>query len=170
MAAPDRVNATSILYSVTELNAAQNLWEYNYSVGGASFGISSGYAASGFDVYFDPTLYANLDTAPVAPNGDWFVFTVQPDATLAADGAYTAQAVADSASITSAFSISFTWQGAGTPGPQPFDVFDPNFLIVQQGFTSQASAVPEPASILLFSGGMLGLTWLRRRSPTRICS
>jgi hypothetical protein len=163
-AAPVSVGATSITYSVTELDAAQDTWAYNYLVGGTAFGVSAGYTVSGFDVYFDPTLYADLDGAPMAPSGDWFVFTVPPDPILPANGAYTAQAVLDGASLTSPFPISFTWLGVGTPGPQAFDVFDPTFLIVEQGTTSLASVVPEPASMLLFSTGLLGLAWLRTRA------
>jgi hypothetical protein len=154
--------ATVINYSVDDLGAGE--FQYNYTVSGMSFGVSPGFTASGFDVYFDPTLYANLDIAPIAPNADWFVFTIPPDPVLPANGSYTAQAVADNAALD-IFSVSFTWLGGGTPGSQPFDVFDPDFLLTEQGTTSLAStaATPVPAAIFNFIIGLVGFAWLRVR-------
>jgi hypothetical protein len=148
---------------VTETDPALNIWSYDYTVAGESFGISAGYTVSGFDVYFDPALYASLDGAPAAPNADWLVFTVQPDPILPVDGAYTAQAVVDGASLTDPFSVSFTWLGAGTPGSQPFDTFGPSFALTGQGVTTlPGTAVPEPAAMAPLAAGMVGLLGLCR--------
>ena len=159
--------SAGISYQATEIDAATNTWTYSYIVAGASFGVSTGSTASSFTVYFDPTIYNSLDASPVSPNADWFVFSTPTDATLPADGAYTAQAQIDGASLSDPFVISFTWLGIGTPGSQPFDISDPSFLVIGSGQTSLASSgptpTPEPSPALLLATGLCGLLLTTRR-------
>ena len=155
-----QASATSITYSAVELDAAAHTWQYSYIVNGATFSPAAG--PSGFDVYFDPALYSTLDPAPTPPSGDWFVFTVQPDQALAANGSYTAQALVNGASTADPFTVSFTFLGTGEPGSQPFDVFDPSFRVTETGRTIPASTgpvgVPEPASVLILGAAVLLVT------------
>lgn len=154
-------HAVTIEYQASDLPNAvgdPDLWRYVYRVT-ATFA-----AFSGFNVLFDPKLYSQLQDPPPAPNAQWNVLTAPPDATLPADGLYTAIAQQASASLADAFTVDFVWLGAGAPAAQPFEVFDDSFNIIATGQTVApgASAIPEPGSLLLLAGA-LGLLARRAR-------
>jgi hypothetical protein len=67
------------------------------------------------------------------------------------------------------FSISFTYSGSGVPGSQYFEVDDPNFALIDSGYTvANAMAVPEQsASITCTLLGLLGLAGFRLRYGLR---
>jgi hypothetical protein len=56
--------------------------------------------------------------------------------------------------------VSFVWLGPGAPGPQAFDVRepDPSFEVVESGTT----VLPEPAGISLGMGALAALAATRR--------
>lgn len=149
------VGAATITYEATDLPdvvVGQDLWEYSYHVSG-TFN-----AFEGFDVLFSPSLYAALQTDPVAPNADWLALTIPIDAGLPADGVYDATALKDGPSLDDPFRVQFVWLGSGTPGAQPFVLFDANFDPLPGGLTTP---VPEP-STWAFLAGALALFGLRR--------
>ena len=158
VAAPAR--AVEIAYTAVDLADAQpgvDRWLYRYQLDEFLYG-----AGYGFTVYFDPDLYAELDAGALAPD-QWDPVVADPDVNLGAYGYYDVEARVSAPSVATAFTVSFRWLGAGTPGPQPFEVRepDPSFDVVESGTT----VVPEPAA---FSLGACALAALvrTRRSPS----
>ena len=60
----------------------------------------------------------------------------------------------------------FDYLDTGIPGPQPFDIVDPNnppvsfYVPLDKGFTS---LVPVPPAVWLFASGLLGLIAISKR-------
>ena len=153
--------AASIGYSLldlTDVNPGEDLWRYEYTVSGHTF-LQSQF----FDIYFDPVLYGALTAGP-SPNPDWDILILQQPnpANLPPfdKGIFDAFALADSLSLFEIFSVNFVYRGAGTPGAQPFEVFDENSNRIESGFTTLLSDVPipEPSTIWL---SLIGLMVLR---------
>jgi hypothetical protein len=169
-AAAPRAEATIIEFRAVNLDdlvAGEDLWTYDYFVSDFTFAVDQG-----FSTYFDPLLYANLQAAPRS-GSDWDPIAIQPDTALPSFGFFDALALADGASLTDPFSITFTWLGgAGSaPGSQEFTVnqYDAagNIAFLETGQTvSQGSAgVPEPATGLVFAlGAALAYRARRKRA------
>lgn len=158
LAAAGPAPAVTILFvpsDVVDQVVGQDLWRYDYQVTGSfePFG--------GLNLLFDPTRYGVLSVPQPVAGVDWDVFVVQPDAALAAPGLFTATRLIDSPALNNPASVQFVWLGAGTPGAQPFEVFDASFGISETGFTQ---AVPEPRTYALYALGLLLLA--RRLSRT----
>jgi hypothetical protein len=169
---PDPTPTPHISYSVADLpdvNPGQNLYRYDYSLDAFPYP-----ANHGFQVLFDPALYASLQLAPPAVGADWVISSAQPVPRLllldppAVNGSYAAEALVAEPSPLTGFSIDFVWLGTGAPGSQPFDIFIAyhgeyvtNYNQVESGRTT---AVPEPASAALLAIGMFGLAL---RAPLR---
>lgn len=152
-------SATTIAYTATDLPDAvpgEDLWEYAYTVSGRTFA-----AGEGFSVFFDYTQYTLLESPPPAVSADWDIISLQPDVLLPDDGFYDALALVSAPSLTTAFTVSFVWLGTGTPGAQPFDIYNPAFQTIESGVT-----VPEPGTGLLLAAGlfMVWITSFERRS------
>lgn len=133
---------------------------YRYEVADASF-----LAAQGFAVRFAPDLYTDLEVLP-APSGDWDVLALAPDPLLPDFGSLDARALVDDPDAAGTFEVHFNWHGEGEPGPQPFVLYDADFLSLAEGTTV---AVPEPGAaglgVLLAAG--LALRRARRRAGVR---
>jgi len=150
--------AISIVYEATDIGdttPGQDLWQYTYSVSNYLFDTDYG-----FTIFFDYTLYSNLEDPPPFVNADWDVMVWQPDLSIPDDGGYDVLALVDSASLADSFTLNFVWLGSGSPGPQPFDVYDFSYNAIESG---QSSPVPEPSTILLVGLGLFGLTCLRKK-------
>src|SRR5690606_36000186 len=98
-----------------------------------------------FTIQFQLGSSANLLVAE-SPAG-WDSLVVQPDAGLPDDGFFDALALG--AGIVSGaglggFAVSFDYLGAGTPGPQAFDIVDPGTFATLASGTTTATAVPAP--------------------------
>ncbi len=124
----------------------ENLWQYLYHVSGYSAGKDGG-----FDIFFPTSLgfqFGDLQN-PVAPNGDWDVSNlIQPDPNLPHGGFFEAAALVDNPSVQGSFNVTFNWLNGGTPGPQLFQVFDPNLAVLESNNTvPYIPAVPEPETV-----------------------
>src|SRR5262245_33807866 len=71
-------HATTVTYAVTNLGGS--LWRYDYVLTNVTF-----QADQGFAVFFDSSLYANLQTVPPAPSG-WDPLVEQPNVALTSAG------------------------------------------------------------------------------------
>lgn len=158
---------TYLATDLTDTTPGQDLWQYRYLLSGFSFGLNSG-----FDIFFplsDGYLFGDLENDPPEPNPDWDVLSVQPDTNLPADGFLDALALTNSPSLAAPFTITFIWRGTGTPGSQPFEIFDDTFTVIDEGGTVPAGGtpVPEPTSALLFLSGV-ALLWGGKRVRQRL--
>jgi hypothetical protein len=148
------VHAAAITFESTQI--AGDRWEYAYTLKNNTLSEP----IWDFLVTFDRALYSGLsvESAPA----DWDPLVLQPDPALPSDGFF------DSLSLVAGlapngevggFLVSFDFLGAGTPGAQPFSVFDASFILLETGVTSLAAAstVPEPATVLLL---LIGLSCL----------
>ena len=134
--------AATILYTATDvadLVPGQDLWEYRYVVSGLTLT-----AGQGFTIFFAPNLYTLLETPPPFVNADWDALTVQPDVLLNSAGYYDALALRTNPSFADPFKLRFVWLGTGTPGAQPFTVYDTDFSTISQG---QTTTIPEPSGL-----------------------
>jgi hypothetical protein len=162
--------AATIGFAATDVADAvpgEDLWRYDYTVSGVAF-LQSQF----FDIYFDPLLYGHLTPGP-APNADWDVLIlVQPDPTVLPPfdrGRFDAFALTDNPSLAGTFSVTFVYLGSGSPGSQPFDVFDANGNVLTSGFTTPIGAIPEPATFtsMLAVWGVLGIRFVRKCKARR---
>ena len=154
--------ATTISYQATDLadtTPGEDLWQYSYTISGYTFNQDYG-----FTVLFNYLHYSNLGDPPPFVNSDWDPIVLQPDPILMADGTYDALALVDNASLVDPFTVSFVWLGSGTPGFQPFQVYNPDFETIESGrTTSGAAAIPEPATLLLLGSGLISFTGIRKK-------
>jgi hypothetical protein len=160
--------ATTIEYvatNLTDVTPGEDLWRYDYRVSGRSF-----LQFQFFDIYFQPTLFAALASQSSA-NSDWDAAILQqptPGNLPPFDrGMFDAFALVDNASLTGMFSVSFIYLGSGSPGSQPFEIFDAGSNLLETGMTSvPGGAIPEPSTLALLAGGLLlGALRLRRMRP-----
>jgi hypothetical protein len=144
--------AVVIRFSVSDVPDAmpgRDLWRYSYRLDEFPYD-----AHWGFGVYFAPELYGPIEPPPSA-GADWDVLVVQPDAQLPDAGLYDAEARFDAPSVSQPFEVTFEWLGSGSPGAQPFAVFDPSASTIQSGTTA-----PEPAAGAGHAAALLGLSAL----------
>jgi hypothetical protein len=160
-------NAASILYSVASIGGTT--WRYDYVV----LNDSTALPIEEFSVFFEEGTFQNL--VSLAAPADWDVIAVQPDATLSSAGFVDGLALAAGippGGTLGGFSVSFTYLGAGTPGPQPFAIVDPlTFATTASGSTTLFVAPPQPPTNVpiplpgtLTLLGVVALTWVRART------
>ncbi len=164
--------ATTITFTASDLpdsTPGEDLWRYDYTVTGRSF-LQSEF----FDIYFEPNLYGTLTAGP-APDPGWDVLILQqPDPANLPPfdrGIFDAFALTDNPPLLDAFSVSFVFLGAGSPGPQLFEIFDADSELVESGITSVPGeeVIPEPstAALLLIGLATCAIHTYRRTSIRR---
>jgi hypothetical protein len=161
------VHATTVSYLAD--NISGNRWQYTYTVSNDTPLAS----LNEFTVYFNSSLYANLDVGITTPG--WDALVVQSDTILGTpmDGFYDVYSAAglSPGGGVSGFKVAFDWLGAtGGPGSQSFEIVDPNdFSLIDSGATTlflnlpNAEPVPEPGTVLLIAVGFAGIAWKRRK-------
>lgn len=152
---------SSIMYQASDLGGGR--WQYTYEVTNNNL-IDPVVAdpIEEFTIWFDYDLYTNLAVEGAATPAGWDQLVLQPEPVLLDDGAFDAKALGagiEMGQTLGDFSVSFDFSGIGEPGPQPYDVIDPQtFQTIDSG-----STVPEPATLLLLGvGGII----LRRKRRT----
>lgn len=166
---PSVAHATVIEFQAIDspdVVSGEDLWRYEYTLSGNTFDEDLG-----FSVFFDFTLYDNLQAAPAG--SDWNVITLQPDPVIPDDGIYDALSLVNGASLAQPFSVSFNWLGppGTTPGSQPFEVYrledDDTLSITESGETIPLGGpepVPEPSTLFLVGSGLAAALRWRQRS------
>ncbi len=142
-------------------------WEYTYEVSNFSLSVDSLPAAiEEFTIWFDSGLYTNLVvTTPQPLSNGWNEIVWQPEPVLHDPGAYDALVLLSNPGIEAGqsvkgFSVSFDWLGQDTPGPQYYEIINPDtFETIDAGDT-----LPEPATILLLG---LGGMFLQKRKNSK---
>jgi hypothetical protein len=151
--------AASIHFEVTDLpdvNPGEDLWRYAYSLDPAGTPFSAG--VTGFAITFDETLYTAL--AAVTASLDWDILVLQPDLGIPDPGLYDGLALVDSPDLSTPFEVDFVWLGSGTPGSQPFEIYELETPIYGTPVTIESGVtvpVPEPALAALALAAVLGL-------------
>ena len=143
------VGQGSLHYTVVDLpdGPSGDLWEYSYSFSGFNF-----QANQGFSVFFDATLFSDLQNPRPSGNPQWSMIAVQRDVLLQQPGYLDGLALVNAPTFQGPFQVAFVWLGLGVPGGQPFEIYDSNF----QTLFSGTSVVPEPQSFLLaVAGGLM---------------
>ena len=143
-------SATSIDFAVQSLGG--NSWQYQYTVRNDSLVTP----IQEFSIYFEPGLYANLAVG-TSPSG-WDSLVAQPDGDIPASGFFDALALAGGIAPDAGlagFAVTFDYLGAGTPGPQAFEVVNPvSFAVLSSGNTA---LVPAPGGAWLLGTAMLAV-------------
>jgi hypothetical protein len=149
--------ATSVQYNLVALGGDDYRYVYSITNNGS---LGSGVPIQLFDVDFDPTQYLESSLtittpSPLSSNWDQIFLASSPGVSAAYDALALAGGIADGATVAG-FSVDFKWIGTGTPGVQPYEIYDPNtFALLEQGVT--ASPVPVPAALWLFGSGLVAL-------------
>ena len=147
--------STSIQYSLVPLGG--NVYRYVYSITNNG-PIPGGSPVQLFDILFDTSLYQQTSLQIVTPSSlhaQWSEILLSgiPPSVPALYDALALTGGIPPGSTVSGFSVQFTWLGPGTPGSQPFQVYDPNtFQLLQSGQTSANSApltVPAASTVSL---------------------
>jgi len=127
--------ATEIEYVPENVGAGQ--WVYHYTLRNDTLNDS----IEQFIIWFEPGVYENLSIVSEPDIGyDWYQDTVEPDPVWLFYGAYRALAWYEgiaAGDYQTGFAVRFTYLGAGAPGPQEFDVVDPNeYISLETGWTT----------------------------------
>jgi hypothetical protein len=148
-----------IQYELADLGASRYRYTYTVTHDG-----SLADPLRGFNVLFDPALFdeASLTITTLPPLADEW------DQLLLASGllvpaAFDALALGSgipAGAFVSGFGVEFLWLGAGVPGSQPFEIFDPiSFEVLGSGTTV---LVPEPGTVALLLLGVTVVAGARR--------
>jgi hypothetical protein len=127
--------ADSLPFSYSLVNLGGGEYQYDYSIyNNASLG--AGVPVQLFDVDFDPTLYTNLSIVTPNPNWTEMIFPAGGGNPALFDVSSPTNGGIPVGSTASGFDVDFDWLGTGTPGSQPFQIYDPNsFAQLQNGNT-----------------------------------
>lgn len=157
--------AVQITYTLASLGADN--YRYGYVVTNDSAQDAS--PVQWFDLQFDTAFYGESSLTIITAPGtllEWHqeVFNSAPGVPATVDVSTTGGGVAAGQSL-GGFAVEFRWIGAGVPGSQAFDVFDPvSFGVLLSGST--VLAIPEPGSALLLLVGIVAVG-ARRLSAAR---
>jgi hypothetical protein len=166
--------ATTITYDLHDLGLSHFRYEYTVSNDGT---LPNNSAIQLFDILFDTSLYNEASLTITSTSLAFSIWSQQilgsaPNVPAAFDASANNSGIAVGAQ-SSGFSVEFDWLGAGLPGNQSFEIYDPiSFTLLETGATQEATApppptgVPLPGSLSLFLAGIIGFAALRKRAST----
>jgi hypothetical protein len=157
--APPAASSATVAFETENLPdpGGEDLWRYRYVPSDIELQPGQGLA-----LLFDPDAYGAL-SGPVASDvSGWSAIAIQPDPLLPDDGSLDLQALVAEPATDGTFQIDFVWKGPGTPGTQPFVVYDEQLEPFEIGQT-----VPEPGAVLAAGTALAVLAWLRRQRGRR---
>lgn len=150
----------SVNYDLIPLGG--NVYRYVYSITNNG-SLGSNVSVQLFDILFDTSLYREPSLQIVTPGSlsalwSQLLLTSLPGVPATYDS-LALQGGIPPGSTVKGFSVQFTWLGTGTPGPQPFQIFNPTtFQLLQTGQTvSGSSSVPLGAPLSTFSLIVIGV-------------
>lgn len=148
----------SVVYTAVDLAdgvSGADRWRYDYTLSGdlAEF--------EGVNLLFAYGTYQALQVVAAPDPSALGYYLAQPAPALMADGLFTVSAVRAITGERLGFSVAFDHLGAAPPGAQPYELFDANFTITGNGFTTP---VPEPASAGLLLMALAALALRRQRA------
>lgn len=158
--------ASLIEYQLTSLGGSTYQYDYTVSNDGS---LGPGSNIEWFAIMFDPAFYDESSLTIVTPDppaSDWDEIILLSGLLVPAayDAFSLSTGIADGISVTG-FAVKFDWLGAGDPGSQSFEIYDPdNSEILYSGTTllqNGVAAVPSPNTISLLLSGVL-LLWSTR--------
>ena len=140
-------DATIISYRLNDLGGGS--YEYVYSVGNDSLSEN----IKQFTIWFDESLYSNLETPIRTAELSWnWDEDILPSTGLGIPLGYDVLTLDDGVGVGlvhGGFSVKFDWLGESLPSSQFYEIIDPvTFQTIDSGFT-----VPEPITIT-------SLTWI----------
>ena len=141
---------------LADTTAGKDLWRYDYTVTGPvdAFG--------GVTLHFLYGQYSDLmfANANADPKVDIGATPTDPTA-MFGDGLATVSfpTLGLSATDTASFQVDFIWLGTGTPGAQPYEVFNGDFTQAVSSNTTVTGAltVPEPSGMALLAVALTAL-------------
>jgi len=158
------VKADGITYSLADLGGGN--WSYTYTI--TNTDEPSGLYV--FDIYFPSVSslgnnnYSNI-TATANPDATNWITTVFPPSEPDLGGVYDAEAsipIAPGDSL-GGFGVSFSYSGTAPLGAQEFEIYDPNFNLLETGTTTLSTTpTPEPSTLIFLVSGLLGFLGLGR--------
>jgi len=163
---PGCVFGSSIVidYSWAQVGNTGNTYIYTYSVDNMPTGT---FPVQVFDILFDPTLYQETSITNVTPeplNTEWsptILFSVGSEPAAFDAESQSGIAVGDT---VGGFAVEFNYLGQGSPGSQPFEIYNLSYTMIQSG-TTQLAGAPEPSSGSYIVGILLvcGVWAVRRK-------
>lgn len=153
--------ATVVEYNLTSLGG--NSYKYDYMVSNDG-SLGPGVDIEWFAILFNPALYDEASLTIVTPDppaSDWDQLILGSGLLVSAayDVFALSAGIAEGTSVLG-FAVQFDWLGLGTPGSQPFEVYDADTSdLIYQGttVTTSISTVPTPGTLLLLLPSVLGL-------------
>lgn len=162
--------AVSVQYELTPLGGSNYRYVYTVTNDGS---LGAGIAVELFDVMFDPALYQESSlaiTTPASPGSSWdeIFLASAPGVPATYDALALAGGIPIGATV-GGFAVDFTWIGVGTPGNQSFAIYDRgSFALLEEGMTSNLTAVPVPAAAWLLGSGLVAMLGISRRRKQRL--
>ncbi|MBL8350363.1 MAG: hypothetical protein JNL87_08595 [Burkholderiaceae bacterium] len=156
---PATAGPVTIGYELVALGGST--YEYRYTVTNVSLATP----VSLFSIEFDTALYDETSlTSKSSGIAGWvesFSATPQPPGLPAVYDVYNLSDPLDIGESATGFAVEFVWLGTGTPGSQPFKIYDiANFDVLDSGSTTLAGSppnpMPEPSAALLTALALLG--------------
>ncbi len=157
--------ASIISYELQSLGT--NNYRYVYTVNNDGT-LPGGAAIQLFDILFDPALYDEssltiANTPTLSTEWAQQILASAPGVPAAYDVFANGTGVANGASANG-FAVNFLWIGAGLPGAQSIEIYDPvTFELLETGITEIAATVPVPGAFVLMLSGVSFLSVLFRR-------